>query len=278
MVVQSGPFTARSEGIDTLEKVGEYEFLNDLVRLDTLEALTHPLVDYLRKTFNAQTVTVIRFLKEGLPVTLLADIQDAALHQFFDAQYARIGYMLDPFCIAAFGSAEFTAHQLREIAPDRFETSEYHAQYYAKTGLVDELGATLRLSTDVALHLSLGRTRSHGRFRTAELRYFRQLSPIIMYRLRTIMRRFEDVPALHSVPDLIDRYQNMSGGGAKALSRREAEIAALIVQGHSSRAAGLCIGISDQTVKVHRRNIYKKLQISSQNELFSLLVENMKGD
>ena len=115
MVVQSGPFTARSEGIDTLEKVGEYEFLNDLVRLDTLEALTHPLVDYLRKTFNAQTVTVIRFLKEGLPVTLLADIQDAALHQFFDAQYARIGYMLDPFCIAAFGSAEFTAHQLREI-------------------------------------------------------------------------------------------------------------------------------------------------------------------
>ena len=46
----------------------------------------------------------------------------------------------------------------------------------------------------------------------------------------------------------------------------------------SSRATGLCLGISDQTVKVHRRNIYKKLQISSQNELFSLLVENMKGD
>ena len=80
------------------------------------------------------------------------------------------------------------------------------------------------------------------------------------------------------MPDLIDRYQNISGDGTKALSRREAEIAALIAQGHSSRAAGLCIGISDQTVKVHRRNIYKKLQISSQNELFSLLVENMKGD
>lgn len=264
--------------MDTLDKAGEYEFLNDLVRLDTLETLKRPLVEYLGKTFNAQTVTVIRFTQEGPPVTVLAHIPDIALWQYFDAQYSRIGYMLDPFCIAAFGPADFTAHQLREIAPDRFETSEYHAHYYARTGLVDELGATLRLSDDVALHLSLGRTRSHGRFRASELRYFRQLSPILMNRLRTITHRLGDVPELHSAPDLIDRYQNMSGGGAKALSRREAEIAALIVQGHSSRAAGLCIGISDQTVKVHRRNIYKKLQISSQNELFSLLVENMKGD
>lgn len=261
-----------------MEKVGEYEFLNDLVRLDTLEALKHPLVEYLGRTFDAQTVTVIRFHHEGPPVTLFADIPDTALYQFFDAQYARIGYVLDPFYITAFGSAEFTANQLREIAPDRFETSEYHAHYYARTGLVDELGATLRLSNDVALHLSLGRMRGHGRFRANELRYFRQLSPIIMNRLRSITRRLGEIPELHSAPDLIDRYQNMPARGATALSRREAEIAALIVQGHSSRATGLCLGISDQTVKVHRRNIYKKLQISSQNELFSLLVENMKGD
>lgn len=261
-----------------MDKTGEYEFLNDLVRLETLELLKRPLEEYLGKTFNSQTVTIIRFLREGPPVTLQAYIPDTALSRLFEAEYARIGYMLDPFWIMAFGPAEFTAYQLREIAPDRFETSEYHAHYYARTGLIDELGATLRLGADAALHLSLGRTRDHGRFRANELRYFRQLSPIILNRLRVITHPPRRIPELHSAPDLIDRYQSIFANGANALSRREAEIAALIVQGHSSRAAGLCLGISDQTVKVHRRNIYKKLRISSQNELFSLLVESMKGD
>ena len=160
-----------------MDKAGEYEFLNDLVRLETLEELRRPLVEYCVKTFDAQTVTVIQFKREGAPVTMLSHIPDSALRAFFDSQYGRIGYMLDPFRIASFGAAEFTAHQLREIAPDRFETSEYHAQYYARTGLVDELGATLRLSTNTVLHLSLGRERSHGRFRASELRYFRKLSP-----------------------------------------------------------------------------------------------------
>ncbi len=265
-------------GMDALDKDGEYEFLNDLVRLETIEALKKPFVDYFEKTFSAQTITVIQFKREGPPVTLFAHIPDAALSQFFGTQYARIGYLLDPFAIAAFGADDFTAHQLREIAPDRFETSEYHAQYYARTGLVDELGATLRLNANLALHLSLGRSRGCGRFRASDLRYFRQLSPLLMNRLKAIIRRPADMPELHSSPDLIDRYRNLSGAGDRALSRREAEIAALIVQGHSSRAAGLRLGISDQTVKVHRRNIYKKLQISSQNELFSLLVEDIRGD
>nr|WP_254868549.1 helix-turn-helix transcriptional regulator [Phaeobacter sp. HF9A] len=59
---------------------------------------------------------------------------------------------------------------------------------------------------------------------------------------------------------------------------REAEVAALIVQGHSSRAIGLKLGISVQTVKVHRRTLYKKLSISSQNELFGLLVSYVGTD
>ncbi|KZY42895.1 hypothetical protein A3731_34830, partial [Roseovarius sp. HI0049] len=251
---------------------------NDLVRLDTLDALKRPLEDYLGRTFRSQTITIIRYSREGPPVTLQAYIPDTALSRLFAAEYHRIGYMLDPFCIMAFGPDEFTAHQLREIAPDRFETSEYHAHYYARTGLIDELGATLRLGADAALHLSLGRTRGNGRFRANEVKYFRQVSPIVLNRLRAVTHPPRRMPELHSAPDLIDRYQTIFGNGANALSRREAEIAALIVQGHSSRAAGLCLGISDQTVKVHRRNIYKKLRISSQNELFSLLVESMKGD
>lgn len=260
-----------------MDKSGEYDFLNDLVRFDSLAELERIISEYCEKSFYAQTVTLISFQRDTKPITLLSHILDRDLAEFFTTYYARIGFMLDPFYIVAFGEAEFTAHQLREIAPDKFKTSEYYAQYYAKTGLVDELGATIRLGPRIALHLSLGRLGGHGRFRANELRYFKQLSPIILNRLKAILKDPVDVPEMSNAPDLIERYQNMSEPSRSGLSRREAEIAALIVQGHSSRAAGLQLGISDQTVKVHRRNIYRKLQISSQNELFSLLVQDIRG-
>ncbi|MCE8511182.1 helix-turn-helix transcriptional regulator [Ruegeria pomeroyi] len=66
----------------------------------------------------------------------------------------------------------------------------------------------------------------------------------------------------------------VSRSGEEQISVREAEVAALIVQGHSSRAVGYKLGISSNTVKVHRRNLYKKLNISSQSELFGLLTQN----
>ncbi|MEB8387248.1 helix-turn-helix transcriptional regulator [Rhodobacteraceae bacterium KMM 6894] len=260
-----------------MDKIREYAFFNQLVTLSTLKELADPLVDYLSRTFNSQTVTLILFKKDGPPSPVVTHVPDTDLRAHFNTHYARIGYILDPFYTKAFDEAEYTAYQLREISPDRFETSEYYQRYYAATTMVDELGATIRTDPDTALHLSMGRTKGNGRFRGGDLRYFRLLAPILMNKLLAISPQPADLSSAQNAPGLIERYRNLRVAGQTALSLREAEIAALIVQGHSSRAAGLKLGISDQTVKVHRRNIYKKLQISSQNELFSFLVQDMRG-
>jgi DNA-binding CsgD family transcriptional regulator len=56
------------------------------------------------------------------------------------------------------------------------------------------------------------------------------------------------------------------------LSQRQAEVALMILQGHSTPSIGLRLGLSAQTVKVFRRQLYAKCNISSQAELFALLV------
>jgi len=48
--------------------------------------------------------------------------------------------------------------------------------------------------------------------------------------------------------------------------------ALLILQGHSSGSIGLRLGVSAQTVKVFRRQLYARCGISSQAELFALLL------
>ncbi|MBT6825500.1 MAG: helix-turn-helix transcriptional regulator, partial [Rhodospirillales bacterium] len=50
------------------------------------------------------------------------------------------------------------------------------------------------------------------------------------------------------------------------------EVVSLILRGYSSISIGSMLDISVSTVKVHRKNIYAKLHISSQAELFSLFL------
>jgi DNA-binding CsgD family transcriptional regulator len=46
----------------------------------------------------------------------------------------------------------------------------------------------------------------------------------------------------------------------------------LVLLGHSSESIGVAFGISPRTVKIHRKNIYAKLGIGSQAELFALFM------
>ena len=57
-----------------------------------------------------------------------------------------------------------------------------------------------------------------------------------------------------------------------SLTPRQAEIALLILKGHSSASIAMRLEISPQTVKVFRKQLYRKCAISSQAELFSLVM------
>lgn len=58
------------------------------------------------------------------------------------------------------------------------------------------------------------------------------------------------------------------------ISNRERDIIRLLVLNHSSKAIGDKLGISSNTVDTHRRNILKKLNISSTGELIGMLKMN----
>jgi DNA-binding CsgD family transcriptional regulator len=57
-----------------------------------------------------------------------------------------------------------------------------------------------------------------------------------------------------------------------ALSPRQAEVALLILRGHSSLSIGLRLGLSPQTIKVFRKQLYRRCAITSQAELFALML------
>ena len=58
----------------------------------------------------------------------------------------------------------------------------------------------------------------------------------------------------------------LPAAGATALSERESVVLEAVAGGLSNREIGRRLWISEQTVKFHLRNIYRKLGISSRTE------------
>jgi len=59
------------------------------------------------------------------------------------------------------------------------------------------------------------------------------------------------------------------------LTPRECEVVKLVLRGYSTKSVSQSLGISPGTVKVHRENIYAKLAVSSQAELFNLFIASV---
>nr|WP_237684321.1 helix-turn-helix transcriptional regulator [Pseudaminobacter soli] len=59
-----------------------------------------------------------------------------------------------------------------------------------------------------------------------------------------------------------------------ALTPRELEVVGLVLEGHSSESISSLLGISAGTVRIHRKNIYAKMRISSQRELFAIFIRS----
>jgi len=76
----------------------------------------------------------------------------------------------------------------------------------------------------------------------------------------------------------LERHRAFLGQGAHPAPRlakltdRESDVCSLIVSGHSSEAIAIRLGLSINSVKTYRKRAYAKLAISSQNELFHLMV------
>ena len=240
------------------ESLGRREFFPELRQL-------------LVGLFDPQSIVALVFESGHLPRVVDHWIPDPALRRIFCDTYTDFGYLLDPFHDLAMSGFENGAYRLRDVAPDQFFRNRASRRYYRQTMLIDEVGALHRLRDGRVAHLSLGRHRGHAGFGKRQLARLQTLSPALMALLAAHVDRDSAVVGTEHVDaprlTLRDEIRRLRPAEGRRVTPRECEVASLIVQGHSTVSIGLNLGISPQTVKVHRRNIYRKLGVSSQVEL-----------
>lgn len=237
-----------------------------------------PELSGLLQAVAPYTYTVIfGYRGSARPMDLYDDFP-AFRRQVFVTDYQEGPYLLDPFYLAATRPAEAGLYRMRDLAPDRFYQGEYFRNYYVQTGLAEEIGYFVDIPGGAMVVLSL--MRDERPFSSREMRALEEVRPVIDSAIR---RHWADLPSRfdHSVQDrqgparqsAIERSFHSFGDGL--LTAREREIVEHTLKGHSADAVGRILGISPGTVRIHRRNIYAKLRISSQGELFSRFIRTL---
>ena len=182
-------------------------------------------------------------------------------------------FLLDPFYVAASQKETFGFFSLSELAPQGFRSSEYYKTYYRFCGVFDETGYLIPLGDASFANISLAKTSPRRNFSRSSQRRLQDMTPLVA---TLTQRHFELLPssgfpelqmletdALRSRLELI-----MASFGGGCLTPRESEIVNAILHGNASKAIATQLGISLQTVKLHRKNAYRKLNVRNQSELF----------
>ncbi len=254
------PNLAESRLADLIRRTGKPEF-------ETL------LWAFLQTVVLPDNLVVLAFQDSGVPLVLYRRGDHPQVFAELDRIYLSGAFRLDPFFDLHTQRIPSGAYRLRDVSPDAFHRSRYFIEYYEQTTLVDEITFIATPARGVSLNICLGRDATSGKaFSTREVEACQRIAPII-----AALAEGHWSGISQSGPALAEDHAVTLAHAARttrniSLSPRQAEVALLILRGHSTMSISLRLGLSVQTIKVFRKQLYARCNVSSQAELFSLML------
>jgi len=192
--------------------------------------------------------------------------------------YVGAFFVLDPFYIMSRSLDHPEVCRLGDISPDGFLESEYHRAHYAAGRIGDEVGYLWPLEPGITFAVSLERSQNGVAFSADDVRHLETVQGLL-YALVRKHWAASHPRSVGVVPLELGRLVQEAAAefGREVLTPRECEVVKLVLRGYSTKSVSQSLGISPGTVKVHRENIYAKLGVSSQAELFNLFIASVSA-
>lgn len=235
------------------------------------------LWEFLHRCVTPDNLLILAYRGSASPEILFRHSAIPEVFGRIETVYLAGAYLLDPYHELHLTRVPAGVYRLNDVAPDAFHRSRYFLEYYQQTTLLDELTFITYPTQDVSLYLCLGRDASSGHaFAARDVETCHRLTPIVAALADAHWATLPIEPGFR--PDLASQLvQALQAAHGIRLSPRQAEVALLILRGHSTASIALRLDVSAQTVKVFRKQLYSRCAISSQAELFSLLLPLLAG-
>jgi DNA-binding CsgD family transcriptional regulator len=282
---RSAPIAAQPEGLPVSTAWAEASAAV-VARLDE-DDLPQRLLDALAAIGPFELACMFVYRGKANPIrlhdTFLTPAQKVGL-----INYSNSTYVLNPFYAAYLRGLPSGAYRMRDLAPDGYVRDELEQSYKATVSREEEIGylthgwpagmeelcLMLRMADGDSGEISLSRRTAGGGFTAADAAAFGAVTPFITAALARYWSRVRSRHLATTKDSGADAAFDRFGG--TVLSPREREVAQLLLRGHSSASIGAQLEISGTTVKTHRKNLYAKLGIATQYELFSLFLRSLR--
>ncbi len=192
--------------------------------------------------------------------------------------YVSGSFLLDPFYVAGGRQQKFGFFTLEQLAPKGFKSSEYFRTYYRFSGLSNECGYLIPTGERGFVNMSIGRTSRKKSFERMALKDLSDLTPLIFSVVQhhsIASPNEEKEPVQTSLRSQLESA--LSSFGMSRLTPRESEVINWILHGHTTKAISSALDITVETVKLHRKNAYRKLNITNQSELFWTFIQALQN-
>lgn len=232
------------------------------------------LMSMLKSLVPFDNAVIVHYRSNVTPVIYYNDIPPQERATQIDSFINR-AFVLDPFYRAAIDQNISGFHRLSDLAPEGFEKTEYYRSYFKYTEINDEVGYIIHLSPKEFINISLGRMILTQRFNRTQLGILHDINDVVE---AICKQQWNDqVPNSASpenhLPEQLDSA--LKHFGTAYLTDRESQVVQFFLHGHSTKSIAERLGISPETVKLHRKNSYAKLDVSSQAELFYLFIDSL---
>jgi len=241
----------------------------------------------LKQAYDSDDVMVTYYRLNAAPV-MISTLIDTVDYKLGWENFYSHTYVLHPVFLAFNSNIKSGTYLDRELLP------RYPNDQLINTGLdtdldvkIDEeevlgylslgcpprqesLSMLINLPEDSMIEIAILRQSDIG-FKKSEVTLLKQVFPIFKAAVRKHYEVTEQqINSVSKSPSLIYSFEKF---GSEILTKREREVVKLMLTGHSGLAVSQIMGTSLSTAKTHRRNIYMKLEISSQAELFNIFIQ-----
>ena len=228
------------------------------------------LIRGLRELVTIDDATILYYAYGDLPVVVYRENPEARGDESMQ-RFIAGAFLLDPFYQTANDAGRFGLFRLKELAPAHFRDSEYYRSWFKNCGFSDESGFVIEVGRDAFVNVALGRL-GRGRFSDAQVRILRSARPAIESLCRQHWASDNDGSGEGLRRQL---HLALDDFGSSLLTDREAQVINMVLHGHSTKSVAERLGISVETVKLHRKHAYAKLEVGSQAELFYLFLDSL---
>ncbi len=233
------------------------------------------LVEAIRGQVKIDYPQVWLYHKDLPPRALYHEIPEHAIYSQID-KYLEGPYQEDPFYHTSLHQPRAKIYRLSRITMGKLQESDYYRDYYADTGTCDEVVYVAKLQAGNVINLSMMRLAEREPFTDEEYENLYLLAEPVSELLKSHTEH-NDFAATNLIQPGIDHQIDLAFRtfGASLLSPREKDVLELMLRGYGTNISAERLDIAVETVRRHRKSIYRKLDVSSQTDLFSLFLNSL---